>query len=128
MLKIRKTWLVAGLLAASMPYLAWQVVDDGEAVVAAAPVPAIAALPRPTNIRAIVPAHPEPAVAVATPVDTTGLLQPTHSVDEVLDLLDADIGPTGLPVDRESLAAELRSDPELMQALQDSAGSLGEAP
>src|SRR5512144_994023 len=105
MLKIRKTWLVAGLLAASMPYLAWQVVDDGESVAAAPAVAAVAALPRPTNIAAIVPARPEPAGAAAAPVDTTGLLQPTHSVDEVLDLLDADIGPTGLPVDRESLAA-----------------------
>ena len=41
------------------------------------------------------------------------------TLDELLDALNADIGPEGEHVDREALAALLRSDPELTRMLNE---------
>jgi hypothetical protein len=49
--------------------------------------------------------------------DTSELLQPSLTLDELLDAVNADIGPEGEQVDREALAAMLRSDPELARVL-----------
>ena len=51
--------------------------------------------------------------------DTTGLLQETITVGELLDEIDADTGEDFTPVDRERLAALLRSDPELRRAVRE---------
>lgn len=39
------------------------------------------------------------------------------TVDEVLDLLNADLGDEGVPVDRQEIEEALRTDPELGSAL-----------
>jgi hypothetical protein len=49
--------------------------------------------------------------------DTTELVQPSLTLDELLDAINADIGPEGEQVDREALAEVLRSDPELTPML-----------
>jgi hypothetical protein len=49
--------------------------------------------------------------------DTSELLQPSLTLDELLDAVNADIGPEGEQVDREALAEVLRSDPELAPML-----------
>ena len=51
--------------------------------------------------------------------DTAELLQPSQTLDEILDAVNADIGPEGEYVDREALAAVLRSDPELGRLLNE---------
>lgn len=51
--------------------------------------------------------------------DTTGLLQESLSIDELLDLVNDDPGDGFIPVDRERFAALLRSDPELRKALSE---------
>jgi hypothetical protein len=51
--------------------------------------------------------------------DTTELLQPSPTLDELLDAVNADIGPEGEQVDRDALIAMLRSDPELARMLND---------
>ena len=51
--------------------------------------------------------------------DTTGLLQETITVAELLDQIDADTGEDFTPVDRERLAALLRSDPDLRRAVRE---------
>lgn len=65
-----------------------------------------------------------PAVARSRPesmptADTTGLLEQPLSIDELLDSLDADTGKDFSPMDREHLAAVLRSDPEIRKAMGD---------
>jgi len=50
--------------------------------------------------------------------DTTGVLAPTMTLDELLDALDADIGEEGAPIDREAVGASLRSDPALIRTLR----------
>lgn len=52
--------------------------------------------------------------------DASGLRQPAPTLDEVLDVVNADIGPDGEYVDREALAAALSSDPELSRLLDES--------
>jgi hypothetical protein len=55
-------------------------------------------------------------IKVAEPAfepDATELLQPSQTFNEVLDAVNADIGPDGEYVDPAALAAVLRSDPEL---------------
>ena len=47
------------------------------------------------------------------------LLQPSRTLNEVLDAVNADIGPDGEYVDPEALAAVLRSDPELSRLLNE---------
>jgi len=49
--------------------------------------------------------------------DTTGLLQDSLTIDDLLDETDADSGDGFTLVDREQFAAELRSDPELRKAI-----------
>lgn len=51
--------------------------------------------------------------------DTTGLLQEGITVGELLDEIEADVGEGFAPVDREHLAALLRSDPELRRAVRE---------
>lgn len=51
--------------------------------------------------------------------DTTGLLDQSLSIDELLDRVDADTGEDFNPVDREQLATVLRSDPEIRKAMGD---------
>lgn len=63
------------------------------------------------NIRAM--AEPLPTA------DTTGLLQESLTVGELLDAIDADTGEDFRPVDRERLAALLTSDPELQRAVRE---------
>jgi hypothetical protein len=52
--------------------------------------------------------------------DETELLQPSQTFDEVLEAVNADIGPDGEYVDREKLAGVLSSDPELGRLLDES--------
>lgn len=49
--------------------------------------------------------------------DTTGLLQESLSIDDLLDEANADPGPGFIPVDRKRFAALLRSDPELRKVI-----------
>jgi hypothetical protein len=48
------------------------------------------------------------------------LPQRSQTLDEVLEAVNADIGPAGEYVDREAFAAVLRSDPELSRLLDES--------
>ena len=52
--------------------------------------------------------------------DVPELLQPSHTLDEVVEAVNAGIGPEGRYVDREALAAVLSSDPELGRLLDES--------
>jgi hypothetical protein len=52
--------------------------------------------------------------------DAPELVQPSRSLDAVLDAVNADIGPDGKYVDREALAGVLSSDPELGRLLDES--------
>jgi hypothetical protein len=52
--------------------------------------------------------------------DAPELQQPSQTLDEVLDAVNAGIGPDGEYVDREALAAVLSSDPELARLLDES--------
>jgi hypothetical protein len=52
--------------------------------------------------------------------DASDLRQPSPTLDEVFDAVNADIGPDGEYVDREALAAALSSDPELSRLLDES--------
>lgn len=51
--------------------------------------------------------------------DTTGLLQESLTIDDLLNEIDADAGIGSSAVDRERFAAVLRSDPELRRAIVD---------
>lgn len=51
--------------------------------------------------------------------DTTGLLQESLSIDDLLDIVNADTGDDFTPVDRGRFAALLKSDPGLRRALAD---------
>jgi hypothetical protein len=51
--------------------------------------------------------------------DAPELLPPSRTFDQVLDAVNADIGPEGEYVDPEALAARLRSDPELRGLLNE---------
>ena len=51
--------------------------------------------------------------------DTTGLLQESLTVDELLEAANADSGEGFTPVDRERLAALLLADPELRRTIGD---------
>jgi hypothetical protein len=51
--------------------------------------------------------------------DASDLTQPSQTLDQVFDALNADIGPEGEYVDPEALAATLRSDPELGRLLNE---------
>jgi hypothetical protein len=57
----------------------------------------------------------EPAFEPETPE----LTPPSQSPNQILDALNADIGPEGEYVDPEALAAALRSDPELGRLLNE---------
>lgn len=50
--------------------------------------------------------------------DTSDLMQPSRTRNQVFDALNADIGPQGEYVDPDALAAMLRSDPELRRLLK----------
>ena len=52
--------------------------------------------------------------------DSPELLEPSRTLDEVLDAVNADIGPDGEYVDREKFAAVLSADPELSRLLNES--------
>ncbi len=51
--------------------------------------------------------------------DTSGLLQESLSADQLVDLVNADLGEGFVPVDREGFRALLRSDPELRKNFTD---------
>ncbi|MFZ2508116.1 MAG: hypothetical protein WAW79_06570 [Steroidobacteraceae bacterium] len=51
--------------------------------------------------------------------DTSGLLQESLSADQLVDLVNADLGEGFVPVDREGFKALLRSDPELRKNFTD---------
>ena len=51
--------------------------------------------------------------------DTSDLKQPSQTPNQIFDALNADIGPEGEYVDPETLAAVLRSDPELGRMLNE---------
>jgi hypothetical protein len=51
------------------------------------------------------------------PPDTSELTQPSQTFNQVLDALNADMGPDGEYVDPQALADVLRSDPELSRLL-----------
>jgi hypothetical protein len=52
-------------------------------------------------------------------VDAPGLLPPTQTLHQVLDAVNADIGPEGEYIDPAALAEVLRSDPELARLLNE---------
>ena len=85
---------------------------------------ATATLTGPAGIGAIVdreiPARAvSPAREPLPESDTTGLLQESLTVDELVDGANADSGEGFTPVDRGELAELLRSDPELRKAVGD---------
>lgn len=51
--------------------------------------------------------------------DTTGLLEESLGIDELLDIVDADSADGFAPINRKQLAAQLESDPALREALGD---------
>ncbi len=51
--------------------------------------------------------------------DATGLLEPSLTIDELLDRIDADTQPGTSPVDRGQLAVALRADPAIRNAMAD---------
>jgi len=62
------------------------------------------------------------AIPAAEPLpewDTTELLQESLTVNELVEVANADAGEGFTPVDHERLAALLRSDPELRKAVGD---------
>jgi|APLak6261659120_1056016.scaffolds.fasta_scaffold14231_2 hypothetical protein len=67
--------------------------------------------------RRMTPAGAGPASEFLPQSDTTGLLQESLSIDDLLDEVNADPGPGFVPVDRDRFAAMLRSDPELRKAI-----------
>ena len=54
-----------------------------------------------------------PAPAPELEPGTLEMLPPSRRFDELLDAMNAAIGPEGEQIDRETLAAMLRSDPDL---------------
>jgi hypothetical protein len=52
--------------------------------------------------------------------DAAEILVPKMTLDELLDVLDADIGEDGEPIDREAVGASLRTDPALTGTLETS--------
>lgn len=54
------------------------------------------------------PIHASPAREFLPESDTTGVLQESLTVDDLLDEIDADSGDEFTPIDRERLAVELR--------------------
>jgi len=83
----------------------------------ASAVPAMSSLSttpgvRPLPIAGTLPAETPPLT------DTTGLLQ-SLTLDELLDQVEADSSGAFSVLEREQLAAELRSDPELREAFAD---------
>ncbi|HEX9707881.1 MAG TPA: hypothetical protein VGA24_09620 [Steroidobacteraceae bacterium] len=54
------------------------------------------------------PIHANPAREFLPESDTTGLLQESLTVDDLLDGIDFDSGDEFTPIDRERLAVELR--------------------
>ena len=50
--------------------------------------------------------------------DAADMLAPKLTLDELLDVLDADIGEGGEPIDREAVGASLRTDPALTETLE----------
>lgn len=63
---------------------------------------------------------PDKVKEPAFETDLPELLQPSHTLDEVVEAVNASIGPEGKYVDREALAAVLSSDPELGRLLDES--------
>jgi hypothetical protein len=51
--------------------------------------------------------------------DASDLTQPSQTLDDVLEALNADIGPEGEYVDPQALAAVIRADPELARLLSE---------
>ena len=76
-----------------------------------------AVIPTTENPGAPASAGAIPATARLPEWDTTGLLQESLTVDELLEAANADSGEGFTPVDRERLAALLRADAELRKAL-----------
>ncbi len=58
-----------------------------------------------------------PATAPELEPGTLEMLPPSRRFDELLDAMNAAIGPEGEQIDREALAAMLRSDPDLARIL-----------
>ncbi len=97
-------------------------IDDREVRAAAT----VAATPTGTQEILMIDVRGRPAPVAAKlareflPVsDTTGLLQESLTIGELLDEIEADSGHEFMPVDRERLAAQLKSDPELRRVLSD---------
>ncbi len=67
--------------------------------------------------RRMTPAGVSPASEFLPQSDTTGLLQESLSIDDLLDEVNADPGSGFIAVDRDRFAAVLRSDPELRKAI-----------
>ncbi|MGQ0430385.1 MAG: hypothetical protein ACT4UQ_10675 [Gammaproteobacteria bacterium] len=112
---LRNVSLILGGLVAAASFLARRPADEAglNPVLPAASVAATAqvdpiALPQ---FRAAAAAEFPPGP------DTTGLLQESLGIDDLLDEVEADTGDGSTPVDRERLAAALRSDPELRSAM-----------
>jgi hypothetical protein len=69
--------------------------------------------------RRMPPTGANPATEFLPQSDTTGLLQESLSIDDLLDIVDADTGDDFTPVDHGRFAALLKSDPELRRAAAD---------
>lgn len=73
----------------------------------------------PDNRRSAAPAAVGAGFTGLPDSDTTGLLQESLSTDQLVDLVNADLGDGFVPVDREGFKALLRSDPELRKNFTD---------
>jgi hypothetical protein len=93
---------------------------DSETPAGLAPIVAVAGT---TGMRTVAdPRRPgrtdaSPAAEFPEGPDTTGLLQESLTVDDLLELADADTGGDSEPVDRSTFAALLKSDPELRRVI-----------
>ncbi len=69
--------------------------------------------------RPAMPAAVSAGFMVLPEFDTTGVLEQSLSADDLIDLVNADLGDGFVAVDREEFAALLRSDPELRKNFTD---------
>lgn len=95
------------------------VVTNREAPTAAIASAGPVEIPTANDRRRMTPAGVSPASEFLPQSDTTGLLQESLSIDDLLDELNADRGAEFIPVNRERFSAVLKSDPELRQAVAD---------
>jgi hypothetical protein len=114
--KLAPIAVIVGLALAGVTLLNRDRADSDAATgpLAGPAMPAIGAVAVPPVGRRPAP-EPEPLPDLDR--DTTGLLDESLTIDELLDRIDADAGDGAEPVDRSKLAAALRSDAEIRKAM-----------